>query len=40
VYRERGAVAAVLTIGRDRLALEVEAAIEQRNSAKLDELVA
>jgi apoptosis-inducing factor 3 len=39
VYRERGAVAAVLTIGRDKLALEVEAAIEQRDTAKLDALV-
>jgi apoptosis-inducing factor 3 len=39
VYREHGAVAAVLTVGRDRLALEVEAAIEQRDAAKLDALV-
>jgi apoptosis-inducing factor 3 len=39
VYREQGAVRAVLTLGRDRLALEVEAAMEQRDAAALDTLV-
>ena len=39
VYREDGRVKAVLTIGRDRLALEVEAAMEQQDMRELDALV-
>ncbi|MGE3765416.1 MAG: FAD-dependent oxidoreductase [Kofleriaceae bacterium] len=39
VYREKGAIAAVVTIGRDQLALDVEAAMQARDDAKLDALV-
>jgi NADPH-dependent 2,4-dienoyl-CoA reductase/sulfur reductase-like enzyme/nitrite reductase/ring-hydroxylating ferredoxin subunit len=39
VYREDGEVRAVMTIGRDRLALEVEAAIERRDRVGVDALV-
>lgn len=39
VYREKGAIAAVVTIGRDQLALDVEAAMQMRDRAKLDALV-
>ncbi len=39
VYREGGAVKAVVTIGRDQLALDVEAAMERGDAAALDALV-
>lgn len=39
VYRDRGSVKAVVTIGRDRLALDVEAAMQRRDAAALDALV-
>ncbi|HEU0030046.1 MAG TPA: FAD-dependent oxidoreductase [Kofleriaceae bacterium] len=39
VYRDRGAIKAVLTIGRDQLALDVEAAMQRRDPAALDKLV-
>jgi NADPH-dependent 2,4-dienoyl-CoA reductase/sulfur reductase-like enzyme/nitrite reductase/ring-hydroxylating ferredoxin subunit len=39
VYREGGVVKAVVTIGRDRLALEVEAAMQRGDRAALDKLV-
>ena len=39
VYREKGAIAAVVTIGRDQLALDVEAAMLSRDNAALDKLV-
>jgi apoptosis-inducing factor 3 len=39
VYRDGGRVRAVLTLGRDRIALEVEAAIERRDDAALDAIV-
>jgi len=39
VYRDRGAVKAVVTIGRDQLALDVEAALERGDAAALDALV-
>jgi apoptosis-inducing factor 3 len=39
VYRDRGAVKAVVTIGRDQLALDVEAALERGDAAGLDALV-
>jgi hypothetical protein len=39
VYREGGAVRAVVTIGRDQLALDVEAALLVGDAARLDALV-
>ncbi len=39
VYRDGGVVRAVMTIGRDRLALDVEAAMERGDAAALDALV-
>jgi hypothetical protein len=39
VYRDGGAIKAVLTIGRDQLALDVEAAMEKRDTAALEALV-
>ena len=39
VYRERGVIKAVVTLGRDRLALEVEAAMERGDASALDALV-
>ena len=36
VYRHAGKVAAVLTVGRDKQSLEVEAALEMRDAAALD----
>ena len=39
VYRHAGAVRAVVTIGRDMLALRVEAAMERRDASELDALV-
>ncbi|MEO8845037.1 MAG: FAD-dependent oxidoreductase [Kofleriaceae bacterium] len=38
VYRDGGVVKAVLTVGRDRLALDVEAALARRDTAALDSL--
>jgi NADPH-dependent 2,4-dienoyl-CoA reductase/sulfur reductase-like enzyme len=35
VYRERGRIRAVLTVGRDRLALDVEAAMQHRDANAL-----
>jgi NADPH-dependent 2,4-dienoyl-CoA reductase/sulfur reductase-like enzyme len=40
VYRAKAAIKAVTTLGRDRLALEVEAAMERRDAAALEKLVA
>ena len=40
VYRDGGRVRAVVTLGRDRLALEVEAAMQRGDHAALDALVA
>ncbi|MFN0246798.1 MAG: FAD-dependent oxidoreductase [Kofleriaceae bacterium] len=39
VYREKGAIAAVVTCGRDQLALDVEAAMLARDDAALAKLV-
>ncbi|MDX2090420.1 MAG: FAD-dependent oxidoreductase [Kofleriaceae bacterium] len=39
VYREGGRVRAVVTLGRDKLALEVEAAMERGDHTELDKLV-
>lgn len=39
VYREAGKPRAVLTVGRDRLALEVEAAMERADDAAIEHLV-
>ncbi len=39
VYRQGGAVRAVVTLGRDQLALQVEAAMETRNADELDAIV-
>jgi len=39
VYREAGRIAAVATVGRDRLALEVEAAMERGDDAAVEALV-
>jgi NADPH-dependent 2,4-dienoyl-CoA reductase/sulfur reductase-like enzyme len=39
VYRDGGRVRAVVTLGRDRLGLEVEAAMERADHAALDALV-
>lgn len=38
VYRDGGRVRAVLTLGRDRVALDVEAALERRDDAALERL--
>ena len=38
VYRDGGAIKAVLTLGRDKLSLEVEAAMEKADQAALDRL--
>jgi hypothetical protein len=39
VYREGSAIKAVLTLGRDKLALEVDAAMEEGDSARLAQIV-
>jgi len=39
VYRDAGKVRAVLTVGRDRLALDVEAAMQLGDAAALDRVV-
>ena len=39
VYRTGGRVAAVLTVGRDRQSLEIEAALESRDWGGLDALL-
>ena len=39
VYRIAGKVAAVLTVGRDRQSLEVEAALERKDAAAIDALL-
>jgi hypothetical protein len=39
VYRDRGTVRAVLTIGRDQLGLDVEAAMFSRNAQALEALL-
>ena len=39
VYRDDGKIRAVVTIGRDRLALEVEAAMERGDDSAIDRLV-
>ena len=39
VYRTDGAIRAVATVGRDRLSLEVEAAMQRGDQARLEELV-
>jgi apoptosis-inducing factor 3 len=39
VYRSGGAIQAVLTLGRDRLALDVEAALERGDAAALEAVV-
>jgi len=39
VYRDGGVIRAVLTLGRDQLALDVEAAMERGDTAALDALV-
>jgi apoptosis-inducing factor 3 len=39
VYRTGGKVVAVLTLGRDQLALDVEAAMERGDNGALDALV-
>jgi hypothetical protein len=39
VYREKGEIMAVVTIGRDHLALDVEAAMQARDTAKLAAIV-
>jgi apoptosis-inducing factor 3 len=39
VYRDGGRIRAVVTLNRDRLGLEVEAAIERRDEAELEALV-
>ena len=38
VYRDGGVVKAVLTIGRDRLALDIEAAMARDDAAAVDHL--
>jgi hypothetical protein len=40
VYRERGVIRAVVTIGRDKLALEVDAAMDRGDTARLESLTA
>lgn len=40
IYRERGVIRAVVTIGRDKLALEVEAAMERGDAAAVESLTA
>ncbi len=39
VYRDGGRVRAVVTLGRDRLGLEIEAAMERDDRAALETLV-
>jgi hypothetical protein len=39
VYRDGGAVKAVVTIGRDQLALDVEAALHRGDAVRLDRLL-
>ena len=39
VYRAGGKVAAMLTVGRDRQSLEVEAALERQDAAAVDALL-
>jgi NADPH-dependent 2,4-dienoyl-CoA reductase/sulfur reductase-like enzyme len=39
VYRRGGKVAAVLTVGRDRQSLEIEAALERMDLSAVDELL-
>jgi len=39
VYRAGGDVKAVLTVGRDQLALDVESAMERRDASALESLV-
>jgi apoptosis-inducing factor 3 len=39
VYRVEGKVAAVLTVGRDRQNLQIEAALERRDAAQVDALL-
>ena len=39
VYREAGKVAAVLTIGRDRQSLEIEAAMERHDTDQVESLL-
>ncbi len=39
VYRDKGVIRAVVTIGRDKLALEVEVAMERNDSAALEQAV-
>ena len=39
VYRLAGKVAAVLTVGRDRQSLEVEAALERKDGSAIDVLL-
>jgi len=38
VYRDGGAIKAVVTLGRDKLGLEVEAAMERGDAAALERL--
>ena len=40
VYRSAGQVAAVLTVGRDRQSLEIEAALERQDAAAVEALLA
>ena len=40
VYRDKDQVKAVLTVGRDRLSLELERALEQGDDARLKQLLA
>ena len=39
VYRVGGKVAAVLTVGRDRQSLEIEAALERQDAAAIDTIL-
>jgi hypothetical protein len=39
VYRDGGTIRAVVTVGRDQLALDVEAAMESNDAAALEQLV-
>ena len=39
IYRDAGRVRAVLTIGRDHLALEVDAAMQRDDAAALDKII-
>lgn len=40
IYRERGVIRAVVTLGRDKLALEVEAAMDRGDNASVETLTA